>query len=653
MLAFVCPHCGIRLHIEERWAGQPLRCGHCQGVVVTTPLSSGAVMPPLSSPRPAATPNVATLPPPAPVASHVPAAELHADIDLGTLLAPPQAADELGRLGRYRVLQVLGSGGMGVVFRAEDVVLRRPVALKVLLPVLAANPGNRQRFLREAQAAAKLEHDHVVTIYLVEEERGIPYLAMQLLQGETLEARLRRLRRLPVAEVVRIGQQTALALAVAHERGLVHRDIKPANIFLEGARGRVKLLDFGLARGMCDDVRLTQSGAMIGSPGYMAPEQVRGGVPQPGSDLFSLGCVLYRCCTARLPFQGPDALAILAALATDTPPAVDQLNPEVPRPLAALLMQLLARDPAARPPSAAAVSAALAAVEPGAPAAWVPPPPPPVCGDGGHLPTPVPAAVDPPAFDTIPLDAPEPCNAVSAITSTRSEEPPAPGRLTLGCVLAAAACGVGAVTALVLVITGVVMLMQRPTPIAPKTTPQPAAVEKKEPFAAIEAAVKARSYKVKVPDVGAFANQQFQDVPVEGALLIGFEVGLGKFFNTDIVYQLRPIYLTARGETLGPPFGKRPERTVTVKAKPGFAVGAMTVRGGGLMNGFSLTFRAIGNYGLKKTGSYESPWIADRTGGREEVVDGDGMFIIGIAGRVTNQSEPGSVGPVMFRREPD
>jgi serine/threonine protein kinase len=475
MLAFVCPHCGIRLHIEERWAGQPLRCGHCQGVVVTTPLSSGAVVPPLSSPRPAATPNVATLPPPAPAASHVPAAELHADIDLGTLLAPPQAADELGRLGRYRVLQVLGSGGMGVVFRAEDVVLRRPVALKVLLPVLAANPGNRQRFLREAQAAAKLEHDHVVTIYEVDEVRGVPYLAMQLLQGETLEARLRRLRRLPVAEVVRIGQQTALALAVAHERGLVHRDIKPANIFLEGAGGRVKLLDFGLARGMCDDVRLTQSGAMIGSPGYMAPEQVRGGAPQPGSDLFSLGCVLYRCCTARLPFQGPDALAILAALATDTPPAVDALNPEVPRPLAALLMQLLARDPSARPPSAAAVSAALAAVEQGAPAAWVPPPPPLVRGDGSHLLTPLPMAIDSPACDTVPLDANE-RDLLLPLSRPRVEKPIATRWLLLGLAAAAALVGLFAVG-----LSGVVWWSLRSRPSKTPLSSQEMAVEKKVP----------------------------------------------------------------------------------------------------------------------------------------------------------------------------
>src|SRR5262249_19265547 len=147
-------------------------------------------------------------------------------------LAPAQASGELGRLGPYRVLRVLGTGGMGVVFEAEDPQLKRVVALKALKPTLAAKASNRQRFLREAEATAALEDGRIVTIYQVSEDRGLPYFAMQLLHGETLETRLKREGRLAVAETVRIGREIAAGLAHAHMHGLLHRDIKPANVFL-------------------------------------------------------------------------------------------------------------------------------------------------------------------------------------------------------------------------------------------------------------------------------------------------------------------------------------------------------------------------------------------------------------------------------------
>src|SRR5262249_38304828 len=158
--------------------------------------------------------------------------------------------------------RVLGVGGMGIVFHAEDVRLRRPVALKAMLPVLAASPAARERFLREAQAAAAIDHDHIVTIYQVNEDHAVPFLAMQLLPGQTLESGLRRERRLPVALVLRVGRELAEGLAAAHERGLIHRDIKPANIWLESGRDRVKILDFGLARAARTDIQLTQPGAL-------------------------------------------------------------------------------------------------------------------------------------------------------------------------------------------------------------------------------------------------------------------------------------------------------------------------------------------------------------------------------------------------------
>src|SRR5262249_52630190 len=158
-----------------------------------------------------------------------------------------------------------------------------------------------------------------------------------------------RERTLPVTEILRIGREAAQGLAAAHAQGLVHRDIKPANLWLEGDTGRVKILDFGLAKAATDAAHLTQSGAILGTPAYMAPEQGGGQVPNPRSDLFSLGCVLYHACTGERPFQGPDLIATLAALALHHPPAPKEVRAEVPRALSDLVMQLLAKKPAERP----------------------------------------------------------------------------------------------------------------------------------------------------------------------------------------------------------------------------------------------------------------------------------------------------------------
>jgi serine/threonine protein kinase len=318
--------------------------------------------------------------------------------DVSALLAPPQAADELGRLGGYRVLEVLGCGGMGIVFRAEDVQLGRAVALKVMRPELGASGSALPRFLREARAMAAIEHEHIAAIYQAGEERGVPFLAMQFLRGETLEARLRRAGRLSPGEVLRIGREVAEGLAAAHERGLVHRDVKPSNIWLEddpltpppplprrgegekdkpqlpplssvgegggGVRGgRVKLLDFGLARQVRDSAHVTREGAIVGTPAYMSPEQARGAALDGRSDLFSLGCVLYRLCTGVVPFAGSDVVATLVAVATEPAAPPRQLNPEVPPRLSALIEQLLAKQPGDRPASASAVADALAALE--------------------------------------------------------------------------------------------------------------------------------------------------------------------------------------------------------------------------------------------------------------------------------------------------
>jgi WD40 repeat protein len=286
--------------------------------------------------------------------------------DEGSVLAPPRQPGEIGRLGGYRVLKRLGHGGMGIVFLAEDPVLGRLLALKVLRPDYAARPEAAQRFLREARLAAALKSDHVVTVYQVGEERGVPFLAMELLQGETLEGRLRAEPRLPLPQIVRVGRQVALGLAAAHERGLVHRDVKPGNLWLETPasgplRGRteefrVKILDFGLAREVEGDEGLTHSGVLLGTPAYMSPEQADGAAVDGRADLFSLGCVLYRLCTGSPPFRGPTTLAVLKSLATTHPPPVSRLRPDVPAALGQLIDRLLAKNPADRPAGAAEVA---------------------------------------------------------------------------------------------------------------------------------------------------------------------------------------------------------------------------------------------------------------------------------------------------------
>jgi serine/threonine protein kinase len=289
----------------------------------------------------------------------------------GVLTTPPvdagagPAAPLPSHLGGYRVLRELGRGGMGLVLEAEDDQLQRRVAIKVMAPERATSPHTRARFLREARAAAAIEHENVVPLFHVGDEGGVPFLVMPLLRGESLESRLRREGPLAPAEVVRIGREAAAGLAAAHTRGLVHRDVKPANIWLEAPQGepgtsatggRVKILDFGLARTADAADGLTAPGAILGTPAFMAPELVDGQPADARSDLFSLGATLYCCATGKQPFAGPTLTAILRAVATHYPPPPHEIEPAVGRPLSDLIVRLLAKDPAARPQSAREVA---------------------------------------------------------------------------------------------------------------------------------------------------------------------------------------------------------------------------------------------------------------------------------------------------------
>ncbi|MCE9564711.1 MAG: transporter substrate-binding protein [Planctomycetes bacterium] len=292
-----------------------------------------------------------------------------------SFLSPALAPNELGRLGDYRVLRLLGTGGMGIVFEAEELALARRVALKVLLPELTKDPENRERFLREARAAAAVASDHVVTIYNVA-SGDLPYLVMQFLEGETVQSRIDRRPALTLREALEITRQTALGLAAAHEKGLVHRDIKPANLWLEPVQNvergtqseaseetakqdlpfRVKILDFGLARLVSGDNNLTSTGLVMGTPNYMSPEQASGLVVDGRSDLFSLGCVFYAMLTGNLPFPGHTAMGVMMALATKTPDRVDKSNPAIPKAVADLVAKLLRKKPDRRPASAREVA---------------------------------------------------------------------------------------------------------------------------------------------------------------------------------------------------------------------------------------------------------------------------------------------------------
>jgi tRNA A-37 threonylcarbamoyl transferase component Bud32/mono/diheme cytochrome c family protein len=270
-------------------------------------------------------------------------------------LTPSEKPGHLGRLGHYEVTEVIGRGGMGVVLKAFDEKLHRVVAIKVIAPELATSATARQRFTREAQAAAAVRNEHVIDIHAVEEADGLPYLVMEYVSGLSLQERLDRAGPLEPKEILRIGIQVSTGLAAAHVQGLVHRDIKPANILLENGVQRVKITDFGLARAV-DDASLSQSGVVAGTPHYMAPEQAEGKPVDRRADLFSLGSVLYALCTGRAPFRASTTMAVLKRVCEETPRPIREINPGAPEGLVAIIARLHAKDPAERLHSAGEVA---------------------------------------------------------------------------------------------------------------------------------------------------------------------------------------------------------------------------------------------------------------------------------------------------------
>lgn len=374
MITFICPTCKKQLTVKDEFAGKTGSCPHCKSKMIVpaagvapggTKLKSAVAVttapppahPEVSSTASSAAPQEMTQPG-VKVPAHVPGQ----DEDL-SILGPPQGKDEIGRLGPYKILRKLGAGGMGAVLLGFDPELERKVAIKIMKPSMAQSEPAKLRFLREAKTSASVKHDHVVTIHQVGKFRGVPFLAMEYLEGEPLDERIKRENKLPISEVLRIGRETAEGLSAAHAKGLTHRDLKPANLWLEAPKGRIKLLDFGLAKSAAEDTHLTASGAIVGTPAFMSPEQASSQPIDHRCDLFSLGVVLYRLCTGELPFKGTNAMAIILSLSQDHPKPPFKINPEVPDELSALIMKLLEKKKEKRLQSAQAVVESIKSIE--------------------------------------------------------------------------------------------------------------------------------------------------------------------------------------------------------------------------------------------------------------------------------------------------
>ncbi|HKA97635.1 MAG TPA: protein kinase [Streptosporangiaceae bacterium] len=270
--------------------------------------------------------------------------------------------------GGYHIVELVGSGGMGLVYRAEQRILGRTVALKVIRPEIAESGDYRERFLREARFAAAVDDPHVVSVFDAGEQEGRLYLAMQWVDGPDLGTVIDRQQRLAPERVVLIGVQLAQALQAVHDAGLLHRDVKPSNVLVRdiGGRDHAYLTDFGIAKAPATQDGLTRTGSVMGTPAYLSPEQIRGQQPSPRSDLYALGCIIFEALTGQRPFPGDD-LAARWAQATSPAPAASTVCPALGSRYDAFIAQALAVDPQDRFSSGTAFAEALQAAQTGRP----------------------------------------------------------------------------------------------------------------------------------------------------------------------------------------------------------------------------------------------------------------------------------------------
>ncbi|MEZ6142839.1 MAG: protein kinase [Zavarzinella sp.] len=278
------------------------------------------------------------------------------------LFGPPSEVGDLGTFGKYRILKELGRGGMGAVFVALDSFLNRKVALKLMLPEVMHDQSAQTRFIDEARAVAQISHINVVKIYEAGLINELPYFTMELLNGCSLDYYLRNKGLPNFMQVVRIALETCRGLKVAHEKNLIHRDIKPANIWLESPKGRIKILDFGLAKPISTNKGITSTGGVVGTPAFMSPEQALGTPLDARSDLYSLGTMLYLLCTGHYPFEGKTSPAVMVAIISGKYAPIATHNSAVPQELVEFIDGLMQHDPAKRIPSADAAIDQLIAI---------------------------------------------------------------------------------------------------------------------------------------------------------------------------------------------------------------------------------------------------------------------------------------------------
>ena len=297
--------------------------------------------------------------------------------DLPVTAAAALPGIEPNSLGRYRIERELGRGAMGAVYLGHDPRIGRPVAIKTLALSQEfegeALVEARTRFFREARMAGRLRHADIVTIFDAGEDRNLAYIAMEFLAGHSLQGHAQPGQLLPVAQVLHIAARVALALAHAHSQGVVHRDIKPANVMVDAASGAVKVTDFGIAR--VTDASRTRTGMVLGTPAYMAPEQMAGGVADGRADLYSLGVMLFQLLTGRLPHEAPSLAALMRQIANEPAPDVRSLRPELPESLANVVALALEKRPALRYADGQALADDLRAVAAMLPRADTAPPP--------------------------------------------------------------------------------------------------------------------------------------------------------------------------------------------------------------------------------------------------------------------------------------
>ena len=266
------------------------------------------------------------------------------DSPIDQMLDSPKHPEMMGRIGDYDVECEIGRGGMGVVLKAFDSNLNRPVAIKILAPYLAANGAARERFAREARAAASVFHPNVIAIHGVTNTQKTPYIVMPYIAGSSLQKYVDDIAPLELKDMTRIARQIASGLSAAHSQGVIHRDVKPANILIEQGVSRVVITDFGLARAECD-ASMTRTGWLAGTPNFMSPEQAYGRQVDGRSDLFCLGSIMYFMATGRLPFRANSPMAVLNRICNEQPSPIREVNSDVSKTFADITEKLLTKDP--------------------------------------------------------------------------------------------------------------------------------------------------------------------------------------------------------------------------------------------------------------------------------------------------------------------